>query len=164
METPNDKEEPSMKLCLILALTLLSSALQGANVGERLSPVTLADQFDEPAQLDAQTRLLLVASSRGAAEVVDQALADKPKGYLEERNALYVVDVSQMPSMVTNWVLKPSMKSADYRILLDYESEVAPEHLGQGDQVLWLELDDMAVQARQTFSSAENLQQALEQQ
>lgn len=150
--------------CATVLLGLLWGAAQAAAVGERLSPWTLSDQFDEAAQLDAGTRLLLVASSRDAAGLVDEALKDQPEGYLEGLGALYVVDVSQMPSMITNWVLKPSMKSADYRILLDYESEVAPEHLGQGDEVLWLGLDNLKVQERQTFTSADALREALEQQ
>lgn len=95
---------------------------------------------------------------------LDDAIKDQPEGYLEARDALYVVDVSQMPSFITNWVLKPSMCSANYRILLDYESQVATEHLGTGDDVLWLELDDLEVRNRQTFSSSEALREALEQQ
>lgn len=152
-----------MRFILALLLAVLSCTAQAATVGERLSPWALPDQFDETARLDPRIRLLLVASSREAAGLVDEAMADQPEGYLEARQALYVVDVSRMPSMITNWVLKPSMRSADYRILLDYDSQVAPEHLGAGNEVLWLELDNLQVVHRQTFSSAEALRTALEQ-
>lgn len=151
------------KLYLVLLLTF-SWMAQATEVGTQLTQRTLPDQHDENATLDGQTRLLLVASSRDAAELVDNAIKEQPEGYLEARDALYVADVSQMPSFITKWVLKPSMRSANYRILLDYESQVAPEHLGTGDDVLWLELDDLEVRNRQTFSSSDALREALEQQ
>ena len=153
-----------MRFCLALFLACFGWTVQAADVGEKLAPRTLLDQFEAEASLDGETRLLLVASSREAAGLVDEALKGKPDGYLAARNALYVADVSQMPSMVTNWVLIPSMRSADYRILLDRDSLVAPEHLGAGDEVLWLELDDLKVLERQTFDSSEALREALERQ
>ncbi|QEA37701.1 FAD/FMN-containing dehydrogenase [Pistricoccus aurantiacus] len=156
-----------MKHYLVLSLFsigifLVSTMAQAVEVGERLAPWTLKDQFGDSVNLDEQTSLLLVASSRKAAEVMDEALKDSPEGYLEARNTLYVADISRIPGLVAKLVLVPAMRSANYRVLLDRESQVAPQHLGNGDTVLWLDLDDMKVQERREFESAEALRRTLE--
>ena len=153
-----------MKRILAILLASLTWTAQALEPGERLLPFALQDQFEQTARLTDTTRLVLVASSREAAGIVDEAIKDRPKGYLEARNALYVADVSQMPSFITSWFLVPSMRSANYRILLDWDSMVAPDHLGQDGEVLWLQLDQREILKRQTFTSADALKQALERQ
>lgn len=151
-----------MKPIPVILLISLSMAAQALEPGDRLEPFALQDQFEETARLSDATELVLVASSRAAASIVDEAIKAQPEGYLEARNALYVADVSRMPGFITSWFLVPSMQSASYRILLDWDSVVAPEHLGQDDSVLWLELDRREILKRQTFTSAEALRKALE--
>ena len=87
-----------MKRILAILLASLTWTAQALEPGERLLPFALQDQFEQTARLTDTTRLVLVASSREAAGIVDEAIKDRPKGYLEARNALYVADVSQMPS------------------------------------------------------------------
>ncbi|WP_052384024.1 hypothetical protein [Litchfieldella xinjiangensis] len=145
---------------LVSGVMLLSQASLAATPGETLEPWTLEDQRGEPVQLDDQTRVLLFAGSRNAADVVDDALDGLPEGALESHDVLYVADISQLPWLVEK-VMVPMMRSADYRILLDRESEVAPDQLGN-DTVLWLGLDERVVQERRSFDSPEQLRRALE--
>ncbi|MHB0774854.1 hypothetical protein [Halomonas sp. WWR20] len=153
-----------MKRILVIGLAWLfmSGTAQAISVGERLEPWTLDDQFGEAATLDGQTRVLLVASSREAAELVDNAIKAFPQGYLEARDTLYVADISRMPGLIARFMAIPAMRSANYRILLDRDSQVAPERLGMKDTVLWLQLDDRQVQERRLFASPETLRDALE--
>ena len=152
-----------MKFVSFCGLLLLASLCQAIEVGTQVPTFTLTDQFDQSASLTAETKLLLVASSRDAAGIVDEAIGKKDKGYLEQRNTLYVADVSQMPSLITSLLMVPSMRSANYRVLLDYESEVAPEHLKNDGEVLWLELEAGTVVARRTYTEASALERDLEQ-
>ncbi len=153
-----------MKRIPAILLTTLSGTALALEPGERLMPFALQDQFEQTARLTDTTKLVLVASSRTAAGIVDEAIKDQPKGYLEARNALYVADVSQMPSFITSWFLVPSMRSANYRILLDWDSSVAPDHLEQDGKVLWLQLSQREILEQQTFTSATALREALERQ
>ncbi|QTP60319.1 hypothetical protein HNO53_17325 [Billgrantia antri] len=151
-----------MRLLTILLLMLCSVAAQAKSEGERVRAWTLEDQFGDPVMIAPETRLLLVASSRKAADVVNEALEGLPEGFLESHMALYVADVSRMPKMITRMVMVPAMRSASYSVLLDYDSKVAPAHLGQGDEVLWLGLEGLVVEERRTYDSPEALRQALE--
>lgn len=166
METglANVDEGESMKVLsmLLLLLPLLSGTVHAVAEGERVRAWTLEDQYGEAVMIAPDTRLLLVASSRKAADVANEALEALPEGFLASHTALYVADVSRMPKMITRMVMVPAMRSAHYRVLLDYDSRVAPEHLGSGDEVLWLGLEGLAVRDRRTFGSAEALRQALE--
>lgn len=151
-----------MRLLAILLLLLCSVAVQAQSEGERVRAWTLEDQFGDDVMIAPDTRLLLVASSRKAADVVNEALEGLPEGFLESNMALYVADVSRMPKMITRMVMVPAMRSASYSVLLDYDSKVAPAHLGQGDEVLWLGLEGLVVEERRTYDSPEALRQALE--
>jgi len=64
----------------VLFLGLLPLWAQAVEVGERLAPWTLLDQFDQAYTLDDQAQILLVARSMDAAKIVDGALQGQPKG------------------------------------------------------------------------------------
>jgi hypothetical protein len=66
--------------------------------------------------------------------------------------------------MVANRVLVPSMRDANYRILLDREGQVASRYDASRSEVLWLTLEDGTLRERQQFSSADRLKDALEEQ
>ncbi|MBB3190552.1 hypothetical protein [Halomonas cerina] len=84
-------------LVFLLGLLLVSASAQAIEVGERLAPWTLEDQFGDTVTLDEQTSLL------------------------------------RIPGLVAKFVLVPSMRSANYRALLDRENRVAPQPLGGDD-------------------------------
>lgn len=152
-----------MKAALVLLLSLFTLAVHAVELGDKLDSWTLPDQFDQPYQLDDEVRILLVASSHGAAKLVDAAIREQPSGYLEARQAIYVADISRMPRFVANRILVPSMRDANYRILLDREGRVAPRYQNSGeDEVLLLALEEGKLRERQQFSSAEQLRAALE--
>ena len=88
-----------MKFSLALLLILLPAWAQAIEVGERVAPWTLLDQFDQAYTLNDQAQVLLVARSMDAAKQVDAALQGQPKGYLEARHAVFVADIQRMPTM-----------------------------------------------------------------
>src|SRR5690606_2691934 len=125
---------------------------------------SLPDQFGQPFELNDGVKVILVASSTGAARVVDAAIKTEPEGYLEARQAIYIADITHMPRMVANRILVPSMRDANYRILLDREGEVASRYEASRGEVLWLTLEAGTLRERRQFSSADQLKEALEQQ
>lgn len=151
-----------MKSTLMMLLGCLAFSAHAVEVGERLDTWTLSDQFDQPYELEDDVKIILVASSSGAARLVDTAIKEKPKGYLEARQAVYIADITHMPRMVANRVLVPSMRDANYRILLDREGQVASRYDASRSEVLWLTLEDGTLRERQEFSSADRLKDALE--
>lgn len=153
-----------MKAAALLLLCLLSTAALALEPGERLASWTLLDQHDAPYTLNDETRILLVARDMDGAKLVDAALEGKPKGYLDERHAVFLADISRMPSVIATLFAIPKMRDYNYRILLDRDARIAPRYQAGEGQVLWLQLDGLQIVAQQVFTRADDLRQALERQ
>lgn len=152
-----------MKRWILLCLVLLAAAVQAVENGERLVPWTLNDQFDRSYTLDEQLRVLLVARSMAGSKLLEAALEGRPQGYLEARHALFVADISRMPSLVGKLFAIPKMRDYSYRVLLDREAQVVPQYAAPEDGVLWLQLDHGVLRGRKVFTDAAALRAALEQ-
>ncbi len=151
-----------MKLLPILLLALLPLTANALQVGERLSSWTLLDQYDQPYTLNNQAQTLLVARSMDAAKLVNAALQDKPKGFLESRHTVFVADIQKMPSIIAKMFAIPKMRDYSYRVMLDREARIVPQYAGDDDKVLWLQLRDGQLVSQQQFGSADSLRAALE--
>lgn len=152
-----------MKRWSILLLGLLPLWAQALEIGERLAPWTLLDQFDQAYSLDSQAQILLVARGMDAAKVVNGALKDKPKDYLQARHGVFVADIQRMPRLVAKLFAVPAMQSYNYRVMLDRDARIAPRYPAPVDKVLWLQLDNGKLTARHEYGSAAELREALEQ-
>lgn len=152
-----------MKRWILLCLALLAAAVQAVENGERLASWTLNDQFDRSYTLDEQLQVLLVARSMTGSKLLGAALEGRPQGYLEARHALFVADISRMPSLVGKLFAIPKMRDYSYRVLLDREAQVVPQYAAPEDGVLWLQLDRGVLRGRKVFTDAAALRAALEQ-
>ncbi|MCY1361476.1 hypothetical protein D9M69_481440 [compost metagenome] len=151
-----------MRICLGLILSLLASVSQALEVGERLAPWTLLDQYEQPYSLDDGLQLLLVARDMDGSKLVKAALEGQPKGYLEARHAVFVADISRMPALVSSLFAVPAMRDYNYRVLLDRESRVASRYPGDESRVLWLRLEQGRLLEQREFGDAAALRAALE--
>ena len=152
-----------MRSVLAVFMLLFCASAMALEKGERLLPWTLLDQFDKAYTLDQQARILLVARSMTGAKLLKAALEEKPKGFLEARQAVFVADVSRMPTVISTLFAVPAMRDYNYRVLLDSQSRVASRYPAAEDQVLWLDLERGVLRDSRTFTDAQALRQALEQ-
>lgn len=151
-----------MKFLAVLLLVLSVACAQAVEVGERLAPWTLLDQFDQPYSLNDELQVLLVARSMAGAKLLAAALDQQPKGYLESRKVVFLADISRMPSVIVTAFAVPAMRDYNYRVMLDRSARIAPRYPVENDAVLWLQLQQGRVQAQQTFTRASALRDALE--
>jgi hypothetical protein len=151
-----------VKYLIALLLSLSPLLAQAVEVGERLAQWTLLDQHDQAYSLNDQTRTLLVARNMDGAKLVKAALADRPKGYLEARNAVFVADIQRMPALISKLFAVPAMRDYSYRVMLDRDGKVVARYPGAEDKVLWLQLEQGRVVAQNEYASAEALREALE--
>ena len=150
-----------MKAAALLLLCLLSTAVLALEPGERLAPWTLLDQHDVPYTLNDETHILLVARDMDGAKLVNAALEGKPKGYLEQRQAVFLADISRMPGVIASLFALPKMRDYNYRILLDRDARIAPRYPAGEGEVLWLQLEDGRLVTQRVFGEVGALEQAL---
>ena len=155
-------EELNVKYWSVLLLGLLPLWAHALEVGERLAPWTLLDQFDQAFTLDNRTQTLLVARSMEGAKLVNAALHGQPKGYLEARHAVFLADIERMPQLIAKMFDVPAMRDYSYRVMLDRDGRVAPKYPGAVDSVLWLQLKDGQLVAQHEYATAAQLREALE--
>ncbi len=151
-----------MKFLAVLLLVLSVACAQAVEVGERLAPWTLLDQFDQPYSLNDELQVLLVARSMAGAKLLAAALDQQPKGYLESRKVVFLADISRMPSVIATAFAVPAMRDYSYRVMLDRSARIVPRYPVENDAVLWLQLQQGRLQAQQTFTQASALRDALE--
>ncbi|SFP09969.1 hypothetical protein SAMN05216601_105257 [Ectopseudomonas composti] len=151
-----------MKAAALMLLCLLSTAALALEPGDRLAPWTLLDQHDVPYTLSKQTRVLLVARDMDGAKLVNAALEGKPKGYLEQRQAIFLADVSRMPRIIATLFALPKMRDYSYRILLDRDARIVPRYPAGEGEVLWLQLENGKLVEQKVFKEAGALKSALE--
>ncbi|MHA6137334.1 FAD/FMN-containing dehydrogenase [Pseudomonas mohnii] len=151
-----------MKYWTVLLLGLLPLWAHALEVGERLAPWTLLDQYDQAFTLDNRTQTLLVARSMEGAKLVNAALQGQPKGYLEARHAVFLADIERMPRLIAKMFAVPAMRDYSYRVMLDRDGRVAPKYPGAVDSVLWLQLKDGQLVAQHEYATAAQLREALE--
>lgn len=152
-----------MRYGLLLLLGFMPLLAHAVQVGERLAPWTLLDQFDRAYSLDGQARTLLVARSMDGAKLVNAAMQGQPAGYLEARHTVFVADIQRMPAVIAKMFAVPAMRDYAYRIMLDRDGRVAPRYAGAVDKVLWLQLDNGRLVAQREYGSVAELREALEQ-
>lgn len=151
-----------MRAGLLSVLWLVTSLAFALEPGERLASWTLLDQFDQPYTLNDEARVLLVAKNMDGAKLLDAALQGKPRGYLEQRNAVFLADISRMPKPIASLFALPKMRDYPYRVLLDHEARVTPRYTVDEGAVLWLSLRDGRLVEQRSYRDVAALAQALE--
>jgi len=117
-----------MKYLLIAFMFLLPFGLfaQPLSVGTTIEATQFKDQFEKNLSITTQTQQLIVVFSKVEGEKVKAFLEANPN-YLREKNALYLMDVTPVPSMVMSMFMLPKFKKYAYPIgLIEDEKLLAP--------------------------------------
>jgi hypothetical protein len=150
-------------LAALLLIVLMPAAVTAATAGgDELAPFAIKDQHDKPGQLDETTRVLLFSRDMTANKLAKAAFMDKPATYLPDSHAMYVIDVSRMPSFVTKHFAIPKMQSYAYQVFLDRDGTVTKDLPTQAERVTIIRLDHLKVVSVDYASSATALNQAVE--
>ena len=113
-----------MKKLLITLLTLSTLASAAVTIGQPIPELSLNDQFDKEHNVTASTKKVVFTFKKASSHIVKDYLATQEADYLQKRDAMYVADVSAMPSIISFFVL-PMLTSNDFPILVIEEEEQA---------------------------------------
>ena len=112
---------PARALATALLLLVTSGVAAAATLaaGSALPAITHADQHDRKATLGPDVRIVVLTRDMAAGDTVKEGFAGMDQAALELRGAVYVADISGMPSMIASMFAVPKMRDRSYRILLD---------------------------------------------
>jgi hypothetical protein len=84
--------------------------------GAELPALQISDQHQRPLKLDASTRLLIFAADMAGSDLVKGVLQGQAAGLLERLQAVYLVDLSAMPGLITQMVALPRLRELPYAV------------------------------------------------
>ncbi|OCL84799.1 hypothetical protein [Arcobacter porcinus] len=109
-----------MKKLLILALLALGLNANPLTIDSNIDGIKIKDQFEKEHILDTNIKTVLFASDKGTSDIIkDYLLSISEKENILDRNsAVYVADISGMPSIISKFIALPKMKKYPFPILL----------------------------------------------
>jgi hypothetical protein len=104
---------------------MLTTALfsNSFNVNSNIGSFELADQFEKKHTVTSDVTTMIVSFEKDTSAGINEFLSTKEKGFLEANNAVFIADISGMPSLITSFFALPKMKKYNYNILLIYDEE-----------------------------------------
>jgi hypothetical protein len=146
-----------MRSVFLSALFLLLSVSAGAlETGVSVEGLRLKNQFEEEVQVTAATKwMLFVADKKSSQMMTDYLLKNSvtPESFA----AVYVSDISGMPSLITKMVALPKMKKYPFKLALDSSGGVTKSWPRQTDQVTVIELGEQIVKGVRYLATPEQV-------
>lgn len=106
----------------IVLATLLALGLNAASlsIDSSIVDIKIKDQFDKVHTLNSDVKTILFASDKGTSDMLRDYLLplSEKENVLEKNGAVYVADISGMPSLISKFIALPKMKKYPFSILL----------------------------------------------
>ena len=100
---------------IFLGLTAFANPLA---VGNDLPALKIKDQFEKEHTVDANVKTIIFSASKTEGTTIKDFLLSKDKEFLTKNNAVYIADITGMPSLITKFVAMPKMKDYPFSVLL----------------------------------------------
>jgi hypothetical protein len=114
------------KLLGVLLFSLsFASIAQILEVGSPLPNIQFNDQHDQAIVVAADLHIILFAGEKAMSELMTKSLETLPPTSLKDKKAIYIADISGMPSFITKMVALPRMQKMPYQIALIREDKDA---------------------------------------
>ena len=107
-----------IKKILFTVLLSLSAIANSLSVGSEASAIKIKDQFEKEHTVDANVKTILFASDKDTSDILKDYLLSKDADILTRNNAVYVADISGMPSLISKFIALPKMKKYPFSVLL----------------------------------------------
>jgi hypothetical protein len=129
-------------------------------VGSVIPKATLLDQHEKPHQLDESVKVIFFAREMEGGNVIRSLLDSEGPEFLEKHHALYIADISEMPSLIAKMMALPRMKKRPYPTVLDRDGLVTAAFPSEEGRVTILRLDRLKVTGIEYRGSVEGLRKA----
>lgn len=121
----------------IITLILVSIFAFGSEykVGDTISPMKLVDQFGVLHSLDKTPATIIMTFEKEPSNLAHKFVASKPKDYMKENNAVYIAEISGMPTFVTKMFALPKMRTYNHPVLLITDELVGERFPAREDKI-----------------------------
>lgn len=144
-----------------LLLTIFLGVVAFANplaVDSTVSELKIKDQFEKEHTLNANIKTILFASDKATSDMLRDYLLplSEKENILEKNNAVYIADISGMPSLITKFFALPKMKKYPFKIFLLDETN-NDKFLMQENKITIYEVEDQLIKDVKYIATKEEL-------
>jgi cyanate permease len=151
-----------MKKIVLFALMAMSLYGAGYSVGQVVPPLSLKDQFGHTIELTTMPKTVIMAFEKGTAATVNEYLATQNNNYLAQNSAVFIADISQMPSFIATTFALPKLRSYHHPILLIEDEAQGLAFPGKEEKITILHFNQNRVSAIEFISTTTELKKAIE--
>ena len=109
------------QILILLILISIFAKASTLKIGDKISSFSLPNQFDKIHTIDNGTSFIIVAFEKKSANLVNDFLSSKNSDFLDLNNAIFINDISCVPSVVIKMFAIPKLRDYKYDILLIYK-------------------------------------------
>ena len=103
---------------LLLCIYLNAATLK---INDKISAFSLPNQFDKIHTVGSETSYIIVTFEKDDANLVSDFLSSKNSDFLNKNHAVFINDISCVPSVIVKMFTIPKMREYKYDILLIYK-------------------------------------------
>lgn len=151
-----------MKKIIIWFLMVLNLWATPYNIEEKVISFDLKDQFGNNHHVDVMPHTLILAFEKGTSLTVNNYLSMQNKKYLDTYNAVFIVDVSSVPSLFIKFFGIPKMQKYSYQILLIDDENFAHQFSRQKGKITIIHFKENVVSSISFVCSYDELKRAIE--
>jgi len=109
----------------ILFILLIAYQLFASNftLNDAIPNFSLTDQFEKIHTVNENIKTIIVSFEKSTGAFINNFLAQKEADFLEKHDAVFIANISGMPSFITNMFALPKMKKYKHTILLIYDDD-----------------------------------------
>lgn len=145
-------------LALLLPLFTHAAAIEP---GQPLPALHLKNQHEQAWKVPPDTRLVVFAAGRKAANLAMAVLGVQNKDFLATRHAVYLADMSKMPGFITRTFALPSLREQPFDVGVSQDEALLADWPRQQDAVTLIALAGGRVLDVQYAHSESELRMAL---
>lgn len=149
-----------LKKLIFTALLALGAFANSLSVGSDVSQIKIKNQFDAINPIAAETKTILFASDKATSDILKEYLLSKEGDILTKNNALYVADISGMPSLISKFIALPKMKKYPFSVML--LDDTNKDFFGKEEgKIIVYSLDNLKITGMKSISTAKELEEII---
>lgn len=152
-----------MNKIILTIVVLVTFVFAKININDDMGSFTSPDQFDKVHKVTNKTKQMIFAFKKASGHSMKEFLATKEVNYLNDKDILFVADVSAMPTVI-QWFALPSLKDYPFPILVFNNDELSAQYKDEKniEKIMLLTLKDKIVIDIKYFEDTQSLQKYIE--
>jgi len=131
-------------------------------VGQTMNPIILNDQFETAHKIDKMPHTIIMTFEKEPSDILNEYLSKQSQGYLEKNDAIYIADISQMPTFVTKTFALPKMREYKYKVLLITDENEGVKYPYQEGQVTIIKTENHRIKSIKFTDKLSQLNEMIE--